>query len=104
MISLLMLSSLVLGLIAWIFPVINLMLYNKHENRGWVVLPILSISACAISLCFQIFYNNHLVNIEDWSALMDTTGTVTFVSATLLVVTIILNTITLFVYRDRTVK
>lgn len=52
----------------------------------------------------QIFYNNHLVKIEDWSALMDTTGAVAFVSAVLLTVTIILNAITLIIYRNRTVN
>ena len=61
----------------------------------------MSISACAISLCFQIFYNNHLVKIGDWSALIDIKSTMAFVSATLLVVTILLNAITLLVYRDR---
>lgn len=104
MISFLMLGSLVLDLIAWILPIINLILFKKHNNKNWVVLSILSISVCAISLCFQVFYNNHLVKIEDWSALMDTIGTVTFVSAVLLVVTIILNAVTLIVYRYKTVN
>jgi amino acid transporter len=104
MIGLLNLASFVLGLIAWILPVANLMRYKKHDRRKWVTLSILSISACAISLCFQIFYNYHLVKIEDWSALMDTTDAVAFVAAVLLIVTIILNAITLLVYRDRTEK
>lgn len=104
MISFLMLGSLVLGLIAWIFPVINLMQFKKHENRNWAVLSILSISACAISLYFQIFYNDHLVKIGDWTALMDTTGASTLLSTVLLVVTIILNAITLIIYRYRTVS
>ena len=104
MIWLLNLGSLVLGLIAWILPVVNLMRYKKHDHKNWVILSIMSISACAISLCFQIFYNNHLVKIEDWSALMDTTDAVVFVSSVLLIVTILLNAITLFVYRDRTAK
>ncbi len=102
MIGLLNLGSLVLGLIALILPVVNLMRYKKHSHRNWVSLSIMSISACAISLCFQIFYNYHLVKIEDWSALMDITGAVVYVAATLFIVTIILNAITLIVYRDRT--
>ena len=104
MIGLLNLGSLVLGLIAWILPVVNLIRYKKHDHRNWVSLSILSISACAISLCFQIFYNYHLVEIRDWSALMDTTGTVAFVAAVLLIVTIILNAMTLIIYRDKTAK
>ncbi|KHF39278.1 hypothetical protein [Halalkalibacter okhensis] len=94
-------GSLVLGLIAWILPVVNLMRDKKDVHRNnWVALSIISISACAISLCFQIFYNYHLVMIEDWSAIMDTIGAVAFVSAVLLIVTIILNAITLIVYRS----
>lgn len=104
MFGLLNLGSLVLGLIAWILPVVNLMGYKKHDPRSWVTLSIMSISACAISLCFQIFYNYHLVKIEDWSALMDTTGAVAFVAAVLLIVTIILNGIALMVYCDKTAK
>ncbi len=61
MIGLLNLGSLVLGLIAWILPVVNLMRYEKHDRKNWVALSITSISACAISLCFQTFYNNHLL-------------------------------------------
>ena len=101
MVGLLNLGSLVLGLIAWILPVVNLVRYGKRDQRGWIVLSMMSISACAISLCFQILYQYHLVKIEDWSALMDTTGAVAFVSAALLVVTIVLNTITSVVYRGR---
>ncbi|WP_342599856.1 TMEM128 family protein [Psychrobacillus sp. FSL H8-0483] len=104
MVGLLNLGSLVLGLIAWILPVVNIMQYKKHGHRNWVALSVMSISACAISLCFQIFYNHHLVKIKDWSALADTTEAVVFVGTVLLIVTIILNTITLIVYRDRTAK
>jgi cytochrome c oxidase subunit 4 len=102
MVGLLNLGSLVLGLIAWILPVVNLMRYGKRDHRDWIVLAIMSISACAISLCSQILYQYHLVRIGDWSALMDTTAAAAFVSTTLLAVTIALNAMTLIVYRDRT--
>ena len=104
MFGLLNLGSLILGLIAWILPVVNLMRYEKYRHRNWVAFSIMSISACAISLWFQIFYNYHLVKIADWSALMDTTGATALVAGVLLIVTIILNAITLIVYRDRTTK
>jgi len=94
------LGSLVLGLIAWILPVVNLTRYAKN----WVVLSIISISACAISLFLQIFNIYNRVKIEDWSALMDTMGAKVFITAFLLIVTIILNVITLIVYRNRAVK
>lgn len=98
------LGSLVLGLNAWILPAVNLLRCGKHEHRNWTTLSTMSISACAISLCFQIFQINYLVKVEDWSALMDTMNAVAFVSATLLIVTIILNVITLVVYRDRSAE
>lgn len=104
MMGLLNLGSFVLGLIAWTLPVVSLIRYGKHDHRNWVAFSLMSISACAVSLCFQIFYNNHKVQVEDWSALMDTTSTVAFAAAVLLIVTILLNIITLIVYRDRTAK
>lgn len=91
-------GSLVLGLIAWTLPIINLTRYKRSTNKSWVIFSVISISACAISLWMQIFYTNHLVNIEDWSAIMDTLSAVAYVSALLLVVTIILNVITYVVY------
>jgi len=97
-------GSLALGLIAWILPVISLMRYVRQDHRNWVVLSFISFSACAISLSFQIFYHYHLVKIEDWSALMDTMGGVAFASAVLLIVTIILNSIILILYRGRAAK
>ncbi|WP_348775046.1 hypothetical protein [Psychrobacillus sp. NEAU-3TGS] len=59
----------------------------------------MSLIACAISLSFQIFYTAHLVKIEDWSALMDTTHATALATAVLLIVTIVLNVITLLMYR-----
>ncbi|MBU6135322.1 MULTISPECIES: hypothetical protein [Clostridium] len=98
MIILLNPASLLLGLIAWILPIISLMQYKENKNKSWIILSIISISSCVISLFLQIIYNNHLVQINDWSALMDTTDALVFVSAVLIVVTIILNTVTTFIY------
>jgi cytochrome c oxidase subunit 4 len=92
-------GSLVLGLVAWILPIINLAKYNKAKHKNWIVLLFSSMSACTISVLFQIVYQNHLVQIEDWSAVMDTIGGVLFVSTVLFVVAITLNLITLIKYR-----
>lgn len=97
-------GSLVLGIIAWVLPVVNLLRDKKQENKKWVVLSFISISACAISVCFQIFYTYHLVKIEDWSALMDTIGAVAFASAVLIIVTIFLNALIFTLNRERTAK
>lgn len=101
MIILLNPASLLLGLIAWILPIISLMQYKKHENKSWIILSIISISSCGISLFLQIIYSNHLVKINDWSALMDTTDALVFVSSVLLVVTISLNAVTTMIYYKR---
>ncbi|MDI6619566.1 MAG: hypothetical protein QME45_13020 [Clostridiales bacterium] len=98
------LGSLVLGLIAWILPVVNLVQRNKIDHRNWTILSVASVSACSISLCMQIFYNDHLVKTEDWSALMDTSSAVAMVSTLLLVVTIILNAVAFVVYYGKKSK
>jgi cytochrome c oxidase subunit 4 len=92
------LGSLVLGLIAWILPIVNLAKLNKVENKNWYAYSLLSVAACAISIFMQILYQNHLVNIEDWSAIMDTSHGVAFVSSVLLAVTLVLNMITFVKY------
>lgn len=101
MMGLLNLGSLVLGLIAWILPIVCLMQNKKNGFKTLATFSILSSSACAISLIFQLIYNNHLVKIGDWSALMDTTGGVVFAATVLLIITVMLNLITLIAYRKR---
>lgn len=101
---LLNLGSLILGLIAWTLPVVNLVRHNKANHKNWVIFSVTSVSACAISLCMQIFYTNHLVKIEDWSALMDTSSAVVMVATLLLTVTIILNTMVLVIHYGKNSK
>jgi len=98
------LGSLVFGLIAWILPVINLMKHHKADPRNLVVFSVASVSACAISLCMQIFSINYLVTLEDWSALMDTTPALVLVASILLAVTLMLNAITLVRYYGKKPK
>lgn len=94
-------GSLILGLAAWIIPIINLAGDKKQRNMKWIALSIISFSACTIAICLQIFYNLYLVKIEDWAALMDTMRGVAVASTVLVIVTILLNALTLFLYRDR---
>ncbi|HIW33621.1 MAG TPA: hypothetical protein IAA29_12630 [Candidatus Paenibacillus intestinavium] len=100
MIAWLNLGSLLLGLIAWILPVLNISRYDKR-SRNWITLSIVSISACSISLFFQICSFYERVKAEDWSALTDTINVIVSVPAILIIGTIILNVITLYIYRDR---
>ncbi|WP_456278503.1 hypothetical protein [Bacillus sp. AK128] len=96
MFGLLNLGSLVLGLIALILPTVHLIHDKKQQMNNWKTLSIIiSFSACGIALCFQIFYTYHKVTVEDWSALLDTMYAVAFVSAGLLILTIILNVMTM---------
>ncbi|TYS86245.1 hypothetical protein [Rossellomorea aquimaris] len=94
-------GSLLLGLIAWILPIASLAKRNKENNNTWVIFSIVSISACVVALIFQILYNDYLVRIEDWSALMDTSKGVVRLSSLLAIVTIGLNVITAIVYNKK---
>lgn len=95
-------GSLVFGLFSWALPIVNLTRSKKQKYSNWAFSSFVSISACAISICLQIFYQNYLVRIEDWSAIMDTMGSVAFISAVLLIVTIFLNIISFMVCRNKT--
>ena len=100
MIGLLNLGSLVLGLIAWILPAITIARYEKRP-KNWVISSVVSLSACSISLFFQIYSFYERVMGEDWGALMDTVSVIASVPAILLIGTILLNGITLYMYHIR---
>ena len=85
------LGSLILGLFAWILPIINLFNTKKLNPKKRAILAVSSMTACATSICFQLMYQQYLVQIEDWSAIMDTMGFTTLVSGILLSGTILLN-------------
>lgn len=102
--ALLNFASLILGLLTWILPIINIVRHKKQNSRNWVTLSIISLIACATLIYFQILYNNHLVKIEDFAAIINTIGTLVVFPSLLLVVTIILNMITLFIYSKSTIK
>lgn len=86
--GLLNIGSIVLGLIALAIP--TYCLINKEKEKS-IAISSFSYAACAVSLCFQIFYNYYLVKREDWSALLDTFGAVAGASAVLVIGTILLN-------------
>jgi cytochrome c oxidase subunit 4 len=98
MVMFLELVSIVLGLVAWLLPLINLAVDNKAKNNNWMILSIASVSACATSLCMQLFINDSW-DKSDWSY-----DYAVHVSLVLLVVTIALNVITVAIYRKYSVK
>lgn len=81
-VSFYMLGSLLLGLTAWTLPLICLF-RRRHPGPFCAA----SFLLCSISLPFQIFYTQHLLNIWDWSALEDTHYAVCFASVVMLSVT-----------------
>ena len=86
-------GSLIFGLAAWFIPALTIVQLKKAMTKFSITKLLLSIAACSIALWFQIFYINHLVTLQDWTALMDTISTVTQISAILVIVTIALNVI-----------
>lgn len=87
------LASLVLGVVSWILPLVG-MGWKKGDSGRALIFSFLSVAACAASLCLQLHYSNYLVRIEDWSALMDTSGAV---ATFLLLTTLVLNAVALLV-------
>ena len=90
-------GSLLLGLMALIIPIIIIVRYKKTGNGNQPVLYAASMCACALSLFFQICYNDHLVKIKDWSALSDTSEAVVSGALNLLLGTILFNVLALVV-------
>jgi len=95
------LGSLALGLLAWALAAVNLLRCHEAGKRNGVFFSAASLSACAASLCLQIFSIEHLVKSGDWSALLDTVPAVARAAALLLAVTVILNAITLGKYHNK---
>jgi len=88
--GLLNLGSLLFGLVSWIIPLILLVSNKFTASRGMRAI-FASLVSVIISLIMQIYYTKHLVNIEDWSALMDTHGSLVFVASVLSAFTVVLN-------------
>ena len=75
---------------AWGIPAVYFSRRKPGGDRAGLAC-LLSMAACAGALFLQVLYNKHLVELQDWSALMDTSGAVAWVSALLLAVTLILD-------------
>lgn len=93
------LGSLFLGITAWVVPFIAIKYPRKCFN-----LIIFSFSSCIAALCLQLFEINHRVQIEDWSALMDTTSTLIWIGAALATITILLSIMTVVICKKRPTK
>lgn len=97
-------ASALLGFMAWILPVINIMLIRRKKSWNWGTLAVLSLGSCATSIWLLNYYTYHKVNIEDWAAVLDTTQAIMQVTAVLLIGTLILNLVTYIVTRKNLMK
>lgn len=99
------LISLLLGLIAWILPVLILIKHKTLEKNKGFICSVISVSACAISLFFHILDANYEINRGDWSALGDWADAVRLPSI-LLIVTLVLNIIAVVIlnWKDKRSK
>ena len=48
---------------------------SEKKRFGELLWAVASFAACGVSLCMQLYYQEHLVAIRDWSALSDTADT-----------------------------
>lgn len=87
-------GSLVLGLIAWMLPLLNLT--SKEITPKWTLFAMGSLSACGTSIFLQLYYQAYLAEISDWGAITDTIPTIVSVAGFLLISTILLNGIAYF--------
>ena len=87
---LLNIGSLFFGLVAWIIPVVFLITKKFSKNNSLVGIFV-SLVCVIISMLMQMIYTKFLVDINDWSAVMDTQGSLIFASSVLLIVAIALN-------------
>lgn len=79
-------GSLMLGLVSWVFPFLAI---RKKYRFGLCCLG--SFGCCILSLLLQLFEMKNRVNLEDWSALMDTMHAVTLAAVVMIVVMLICN-------------
>ncbi len=79
-------GSLVLGLVAWLLPVLAI---GKRDRFSLCCLG--SFGCCILSLLLQLFEVTRRVNLEDWSALMDTMHAVVLAAVIMVAVMVICN-------------
>lgn len=83
-------GSLIFGLAAWALPFLSL---GKRDRFAFCCLG--SFGCCILSLLLQLFEVKNRVNLEDWSALMDTMHAVVLAAVVMIVVMVVCNLIAL---------
>ena len=85
------LGSLLCGLAGWIVPCLGLWMGKGPSSGRQGMAAAVSLSLCGLALWLQQRYQQHLAEIQDWSATLDTSGAGTAVSAFLLITTALFN-------------
>ena len=94
------LMSIFLGLAALVLPPLGGALLAR-KGRRWHWCIAVSLAACAISLYDWIAYTRYLVEIEDFSALLDTQPAGQMVSGALLLAVLLVNGVTAAILETR---
>lgn len=94
------LMSIFLGLAALVLPPLGGALLAR-KGRRWHWCIAVSLAACAISLYGWIAYTRYLVEIEDFSALLDTQTAGQMVSGALLLAVLLVNGVTAAILETR---
>lgn len=89
------LISLLFGLLAITIP------FAQKTFKVSALRIIISFSFSLIAIGCQIAYQNHLVTIEDFSAIADTMGAVLIATIVLIVLTILSNVVSLLIIKNR---
>lgn len=86
--------EIVLGIAAIIFAVLNIVFTLKKKNAG--LYRYLSLSFTAVTVC--AFYSSAARDVaeKDWSALMDTVPTISTALWVLVLISILINSVSLF--------
>lgn len=92
--GLLNIGSLILGLCAWMIPIVGL-LKGKVSFLSAVKAIFISFVCALISMLMQMMETKQVVARNDWSALMDTQGAVVFAAIVMSAVVVLLNGILL---------
>lgn len=83
------LTSIGLGLVGWWLGMAGI----AKKGCPWCIF--FSMTACGAALVTQFYRIDKLVQLGDWSDLLDTTGALATVASLLLIITVILNLIAL---------
>lgn len=84
-------ASILLGLLAWLLPILSLAGIKKKASKRLACFTFGSFTAACISLLLQFFDQVYLVSIRDWSAIEDTARALAIAATLMVIVTVLLN-------------